>query len=260
MDIKTRIRLIRAATPDCVEELFEMQNRICDLCEQPIQDLILCELDHSIPVMRYAKCLDVSIEDAIRECNHPDNLRAAHFVCNHRKSTLTRQEWFDKKLNEVTHRFYTDEDLLKIKICRQKAGLIGGPRGGRKVVEKQVGIHAPDFDRALNGRKFGRLEALKIHYLYPEMFKEIGRRNVESGQLASLRTSEHQSAAARISGRQNVESGHLRSICSSGGKVGGRKHAESGHCANISAKGHHIRWHVKRGLVSLTCNLCRGTN
>jgi hypothetical protein len=45
-----------------------------------------------------------------------------------------------------------------------------------------------------------------------------GRRNVESGHLAKLRTPEHQRQAARMAGRRNVESGHLRSISSLGAR------------------------------------------
>ena len=35
MTLKQRRAFIRKVTPDCLEELFEMQNRMCDLCEQP---------------------------------------------------------------------------------------------------------------------------------------------------------------------------------------------------------------------------------
>ena len=106
-----------------------------------------------------------------------------------------------------------------------------------------------------------------------------GRKNVESGQIASISslggkagiqkmTREQRARGGRKSivqmrtffnpalmpgfakdmgtkqGRLNVESGHLKSISSAGGKVGGE----------ISA---HLRWHVNRGIHKLECRLCR---
>lgn len=44
-----------------------------------------------------------------------------------------------------------------------------------------------------------------------------GKKNVESGQLASI-----QSAGGKVSGKKNVENGRLTSICSIGGKIGGK--------------------------------------
>ena len=76
-----------------------MSNRLCDLCGYEIQDICLASIEHSIPVMMYAKCLDVAIEDAIRECNSPDNLRVAHSSCNKMKNSKTREEWFAQGLN-----------------------------------------------------------------------------------------------------------------------------------------------------------------
>jgi hypothetical protein len=49
--------------------------------------------------------------------------------------------------------------------------------------------------------------------------KTQGRKNVESGHLASIRTKESQSKGGKIGGRKAVESGHLASICSKGGKA-----------------------------------------
>ena len=72
-----------------------------------------------------------------------------------------------------------------------------------------------------------------------------GRKNVESGQLASLRTQEHQAAGGRISGRNNANNGHLASLRTPehqraagrlggivGGRIAGRMAAESGQLAS----------------------------
>lgn len=182
MNIKNRIQLIRQTTPNCLEELFEMSNRICDLCGQPIQDLCLAALDHSIPVIRYARCTDVSIEDAIRECNDLSNLRPTHSSCNAAKFSMTRDEWFSKGLNlRKEPKFLSPEEISVLKF---RVGA-GGRAGGRKNVES------------------GHIQAL-------------GRQNVENGQLASIR-----SIGGRISGRIAVETGQLASICSKGGRIGG---------------------------------------
>ena len=76
-----------------------------------------------------------------------------------------------------------------------------------------------------------------------------------------------------IVGRMNVESGHLQSISSKGGKVAGaiigKRNAESGWMKEVQQmglgkggkiggpKGMHIRWHVRRGIISLTCAHCK---
>src|ERR1700694_5894783 len=94
-EVSTRAKILRRTTPDCLEELFEAQNRICDLCNKPIQDLVLAELDHSFPVIKYAKDLSLSIEDAIARCNSLENLRAAHATCNSVKHDMSRNDWFE---------------------------------------------------------------------------------------------------------------------------------------------------------------------
>lgn len=231
--VKIRAKAIRNATPDCIEELFEMQNRICDLCGHPIQDLVFADLDHSIPVIRYARCLDIVLEDAVRECNHSENLRVAHTSCNRKKHNLTRDEWYERgSNNQDTPQYYTAEEIEKFRRNQDsKLQSIKGKIGGRKAVENKLGIFSLEFDNGSGGR---------------------------------------------VSGRNNAKSGHLQKISSSGGKVSGkisgRKNAESGHCARIAALGGavagkktglrncHLRWHVNRGIISQTCELCLKVN
>jgi len=131
--------------------------------------------------------------------------------------------------------------------------------------------------------------------------KISGRKHVESGHLASLRTTEHQIAAGkragevsvrnktgihnpdfdhvsagRLGGLKHVESGHLQRVSSLGGKASGpivgRRNADSGRMCEVQKmglglggliggpKGMHIRWHVNRGIISLSCKHCQVKN
>jgi hypothetical protein len=69
-DIEQRADAIRAATPDVLPRLFEMQNQICDLCEHPMQDLIVATLEHSVPVIVFARG-PLPIAKAERQCTVP---------------------------------------------------------------------------------------------------------------------------------------------------------------------------------------------
>jgi len=113
----------------------------------------------------------------------------------------------------------------------RKSGRIGGCVQGRKNVES------------------GHIQALGHIW---------GPKAVESGQLASLRTPEHQQRAGRAGGRKNVETGHLAQLRTPehqakagriGGKIGGRKG---------SLTVNHNRWHIARDIVNPKCSLCVG--
>jgi hypothetical protein len=120
-----------------------------------------------------------------------------------------------------------------------------------------------------------------------QKLRENGREAVKSGQLASIRTPEHQSKAGKIAGQitgpvlgrkmvesgqafrvgkiqgqKNSESGHMASL----GKIHGRKAVESGFLDSIrtsegsrrgAKKACHTRWHVARGIISSTCSHCQ---
>jgi len=171
--IEERTQAIRRACPDVLAELFEMQNRLCDLCGQPIQDLVCAALDHSIPVIRFARG-PLPIEEAIRQANAPENLRAAHTECNNVKHDKARAEWFARGLNDRAAPRYLD--AVELEILRQRAtecGRIvkenglgihapgmqakGGRIMGRIAKEKGLGIFAPGFDLAAAGRKGARI-------------------------------------------------------------------------------------------------------
>ena len=218
MIIQDRLRLIRSTVPNIAEELFEMSNRICDLCGHEIQDLTLAALDHSVPVICFARALEINIADAVRECNDPSNLRIAHASCNAAKGGLTREEWFAYGLNERNApRIYSDDQLQALRLRHSAQARVAGrngnregkARGGRSAVINKTGIFAPDYDRRTSGCM-----------------------SVETrDRLARIRTPEHQRIAARAGGRAAVRSGQIKSLL-------------------------HIRWHVSRGISNPSCSLC----
>ena len=59
--------------------------------------------------------------------------------------------------------------------------------------------------------------------------KKWGQRSVENGQLARMRTPEHQREAASARGRKNVQTGHIQAL----GREYGRKNKESGFIQNL---------------------------
>ena len=82
--------------------------------------------------------------------------------------------------------------------------------------------------RGLSGM-IGSEEAIRLAQI--EGAKKAGRKNVESGHLASIRTTEHQSMAGKLGGIAAVNSGHLASLRTpehqatagrAGGKIGGK--------------------------------------
>lgn len=254
-----------------------MSNRLCDLCGHEIQDICLAAIEHSIPVIRYARCSDIAIEDAARECNDLSNLRVAHRSCNVAKLDMTREEWYAKGLNDREKpRYRTDIELLEFQF-RMGAG-------GRKNVELGIldKVRTPEH-QSKAGRVGGRIGG-----------RVQGRKNVENGHCARLlaeirdlpQTKEAQIRAGRdifkrktgifgmapeqkleasskggriggpiggrIQGRKNVENGQLARIRAAGGRASGRIAVESGRLD----RGRHTRWHVNRGIISPTCNLC----
>src|SRR5260370_36033164 len=126
--IATRVALIRAATPAVLPQLFEMQNGVCDLCGEPIQDLVIAALDHSTPVILFARG-PLAINVAISQCNAPANLRAAHAFCNKAKNGLTREEWYARGLDKTvgTPQEWTTEEIESFRERLAKGGRIGGP-------------------------------------------------------------------------------------------------------------------------------------
>lgn len=106
-------------------------------------------------------------------------------------------------------------------------GRLQGPIQGRKNAEsgqiQALGrIQGPK--NAENGRRLGHIQ---------------GRKMAENGQLASIRALPQTKDAQRIVGQKNVASGHLAQISSKGGRSSA-----------------HQRQHVKRGVVSQTCEIC----
>jgi general stress protein YciG len=231
-EIKKRARLIRNATPDILEELFKMQNRRCDLCSHSIQDLICATLDHSTPVISFARS-EMPIDKAIAQANNPMNLRCVHASCNKAKYRLTREEWYQRGLNKRdAPRILTDGELLllsfQITRIASMGGRISGRIVGRKTFENKTGVFGRSPEKmSEDGRKGGRIGGCRAHELHPEMAARCGRKNVESGHLASIATPES---------------------CAKGGRISGRI---------VGPKVCHVRWHVNRGISNPACALCQ---
>lgn len=181
-----RAKLIRNATPDIREELFEMQNRICDLCGYPIQDLVVAALDHSTPVSFFARS-DMPIEEAILQANDPKNLRCAHTSCNNTKKELTREDWFACGLNNRTKpQPLTDSQLREFQFR------LGA--GGRRAQALHPEVAAAN----------GRAQGIKM---------------TNNGDLARIRSLPQTIAAHHQRGRDARDSGQLASVCVMGGRA-----------------------------------------
>lgn len=282
-EILSRIKILRKTTPDCLEELFEAQNRICDLCNKPIQDLILAELDHSTPLIKYAKDLSLSIEDAVLQCNSLNNLRATHASCNGVKHDMERSVWFELGKDKRKPRNYSADDI-------QKRKYIDGA-GGRN----RYKLHGDAFTneaRSRGGKVSGRNNVLSGHWSRVTTFESRqkgGLKNVENGNLERIRTLEGSIKGGKTQGRIAADSGQLLSITTyetraKGGQIQGviqgKKNVESGQLASLRtpehqriagrlaglkavssgslARARHIHWHVRRNIINPECKLCQG--
>jgi hypothetical protein len=99
-------------------------------------------------------------------------------------------------------------------------GSIAGPSNGRKLLERKRGLFGRTKEKIIeDARKGGLVGGLTA-----------GKIARDSGQLAALRTPEHQREAGR----------------KSAARLGG-----------MPKNGLHVRWHVKRNKPNLKCNFCR---
>jgi hypothetical protein len=126
-------------------------------------------------------------------------------------------------------------------------GCIGGVVSGNNAVKNKTGIFAPDWDRGIAGKVSSpaKLVSRRANLLLAnaaqskddliKLGKALGRRNVESGWASEL---------GRTQGRKNVESGQLARISKLGASLG-------------ATTRNHNQYHVKRGIVSPTCKLCK---
>lgn len=138
--IEHRAARIRAATPDILAHLFKQQHGVCDLCGNAMQDPLLATIDHSVPVVIFARG-PLLIGEAVQQCNAPGNLRAAHRRCNFCKGQMTREQWYKLGLNKNVDkpRVYTDGELLELQF---RMGAVG-----RMCKEKRIGLFAPGSAR-----------------------------------------------------------------------------------------------------------------
>jgi hypothetical protein len=282
--VADRAKAIRAATPDVLENLFEMQNRICDLCEQPIQDLILAALDHSRPVIIFARDLSLPIGEAIRWANALGNLRAVHANCNHVKKDKTKEEWFalglDKEIGKP--RIYTEGELLEFQFRlgaggRKTAERLG-PEGlsarGRVGLRAAVSRGTPE-ERTAAMRKFNasltpeerseksRKAQMKVS---PEQRAERSRKSgIASAAATAAMTPEERSARAHKAGAASAAytaslspKERLEKYRKAAASISPEaKEARSATGRKIMTAVAHNRWHVARGVVNPNCLLCR---
>lgn len=256
--------IIHKETPDIREELYEMSNRVCDLCGHPIQDVILAVIEHSTPVALYARG-PLSVEEASRRANQLSNLRIAHYSCNTVKKDRTRKEWFTLGLNNRELRNFEvwELDMFRNRIAApgRKGGKIAGPISGAKHAMNRTGVCGRSRDQmvvdGLKGARVSREFKLGIAAWTPEQMIEHGRKYgriaAESGQLARARLCIN-SDTVKESGRRN-------------GKINGRLAVETGQLASLRTFEHqsqagkargHARWHIARNIFKLdTCELCK---
>jgi len=258
MTIKQKIQFVRNAQPHCLETLFEMQNRLCDLCGQEIQDLVCATIDHSIPIIRF---LHLPLAEAVIQANALTNLRCAHSECNATKGTLSREEWFARGLNNSVPCTYTPAELAVFQawtMRRQKSraaagGRAAGPINGRKNVELQRGIFAPGYDKSTGGRIGGRTNAAKVGFL-SRIGKLGGAATVKNHQGLFARTPAQHSADSRkaglAAGQANIQSGQIQAL--------GRKNVESGHLARVQQL-NRVRY-FQRQIVGLCSAILTGDN
>ena len=223
-DIEQRADAIRAATPDVLPRLFEMQNQICDLCEHPMQDLIVATLEHSVPVIVFARG-PLPIAKAERQCNAPGNLRAAHGACNSVKNGLTRKEWFARGLNETVGkpRLLTDGQLLELQFRLGENGRKGGRISGRIQVEKGLGCHAPGMAEK-GGRISGRIAAQNGTGCHAPGMAEKGERivgRINKEKKIGIFAPGMQAKGGRITA-QNGTGCHAPGMAEKGGRISGR--------------------------------------
>jgi hypothetical protein len=280
--LQKRGAAIRKATPNILEELFEMQNRICDLCGFPIQDLVFAALDHSVPVIVFARG-PMSTKEAIRQANDSSNLRAVHFSCNSKKQDMTREEWFEKVLDKKVGepRIWTRKEIKKLQDKLSEIGRAGSylahktrpevfKENGRKAVEtgqiyEMLNLPQTKAAQRRNGHRLGQ-ENIKTGYS-----REIGRKwgpingpknggkAVKEGR-AWGRTREGCVKGGTETARQSIINGKAQEFGEIWGPINGRKAVDTGQLASVASAGgimsNHIRWHVNRGIVNPDCPHC----
>jgi hypothetical protein len=285
------------------EQLYLEQEGICAICRKLMQDSnsVVCAIDHATPVNTIANW-DWDTEKACEVANARCNLLLVHAPCNSAKGETDYEEFCaavkrgDIVLGEIPE--LKVERIAALKTAQseraRKAGLIGGPIGGRRRIElhgnpatsegcrkggRSANAKLTPEQKKERGSKGGRIsgrQSVESGHLVriASLGGRIqGRKNVESGHLARI-ASKGGRIGGRISGRKNVESGHLTRIrelpqtkeawCRNGRKLGrtqGRKNVESGHLASICSLGgrvsNHIRYHVRRNIVNPACTLCQ---
>jgi hypothetical protein len=215
---------------------------------------------------------------------HPWNrLRCSHAI---HTALTTIQAWFERKLRSAALRMKGQTLEAHLEAC-SRGGKIGGRTAGK--LRGMIATATPGY-MSMMGKRTHELHpnqasenGKRCAELHPNLAKERGKKggmvNVESGHISRLgKSGVGGKIGGKIAGRKAVESGQLarirtRDSCSRGGKTQGERMVKSGHLARIRsrmmlgtaykesrvwsmAKALHTRWHVNRGVVNPQCPLC----
>jgi hypothetical protein len=268
LEIQKRAASIHKATPNILEELYEMQNRKCDLCGNWIQDLIFAALDHSIPVIKFARNLDIPIEEAIKQANDPPNLRAVHSLCNSQKWEWTRDEWFakgmDKKVGKL--RTWNEEEIEEFKkqflSSRSPGGKVSGPIVGKNHAKNKTGACGRSPEKmSEDGRKAGIIarDTGQLASIAPR-----GGRAAKEKKVGIFSPGYDRSTGPRISGhnqfknKTGIFARTPEQMTEDGRKAASiaNKNKDLNGKSLVAVKSTHKRWHKDRGIINPNCSLC----
>lgn len=171
---------------------------------------------------------------------HPDYKRKYkhHFLKSIRVIKSSESDWYEPNnpLCPFLWHLVAIEHIEMIKAGTYRKGPLSNQVS--PLTQKASGLDGV-IGGQIGGKIGGKTTARK--YFTREHQSEAGKARGRSWK--KYFTQEHQSRVGRLGGTVARDSGQLASVCSLGGKA-------------IGAKNMHVRWHVKRGIVSSNCKFC----
>ena len=162
------------------------------------------------------------------------NLRCAHRRCNQKKLSF-----LDEELRTA---FGSNGEILDAVAVMEATVRLR--EGGRKGAQRLHELY-PNLSSKI-GRQTGRKVMLKLHAERPELFIQASKKG---GKIGGRRKHELYPTLAREWGL-NTD----RKVSSKGGLHNYELHSTLV-CKTLSL-GRHTRWHTRRGIVNLSCELC----